>query len=90
MVPMNYLGLHKVDGVGEAIEKAGAELYLLPPYSPALSPIETAWANFKQLLLSANARCKDALDQAISDRFNSITPDNARPGSDIHSKAYSY
>jgi transposase len=42
---MDRLGSHKVAGVREAIEGAGARLLYLPPYSPDLNPIEQAFAN---------------------------------------------
>ena len=42
VVVMDNLTSHKVDGVRESIEKAGAELLYLPPYSPDLNPIEKA------------------------------------------------
>lgn len=78
VVVMDNLGSHKVDDVRQAIEKAGAEVLYLPPYSPDLNPIEKAWAKFKQLLRSAKARSKDALDQAVADALNRITPDDAK------------
>src|SRR6195952_6104206 len=39
-VVMDNLQAHKVAGVREAIEAAGARLLYLPPYSPDLNPIE--------------------------------------------------
>ena len=78
VVVMDNLGSHKVDGVREAIEKAGAEVLYLPPYSPDLNPIEKAWAKFKQRLRSAKARSKDALDQAVTDALKYITPEDAK------------
>jgi transposase len=78
VVVMDNLSSHKVDGVREAIEKAGAELLYLPPYSPDLNPIEKAWAKLKQLLRSAKARSKDALDQAITEALKRISPDDAK------------
>jgi transposase len=50
----------------------------LPPYSPDLNPIEKAWAKLKQLLRSAKARSKDALDQAITEALKRISPDDAK------------
>src|SRR5438270_12288168 len=35
---------HKVEGVPERIEGAGARVLYLPPYSPDLNPIEMAWS----------------------------------------------
>lgn len=78
VVVMDNLSSHKVKGVRERIEAAGARLLYLPPYSPDLNPIEKAWAKLKQLLRSTKARTKEALDQAISDLLPSITPDDAK------------
>ena len=77
VVVMDNLSAHKVDGVRQRIEAAGAELLYLPPYSPDLNPIEKAWAKLKQLLRAAKARTKEALDQAITELLPQITPDNA-------------
>ncbi len=38
IVVMDNLPAHKVQGVRQRIENAGAELRLLPPYSPDLTP----------------------------------------------------
>ena len=46
-VVMDNLSAHKVAGVREAIEAAGARLLYLPPYSPDLNPIEKAWSSSK-------------------------------------------
>ena len=77
VVVMDNLSSHKVDGVRERIEKCGAEVLYLPPYSPDLNPIEKAWSKLKTLLRSAKARSKEALDQAITELLPQITPDNA-------------
>jgi transposase len=42
IVFMDNVPTHKVAGVREAIEAAGAELRYLPAYSPDLNPIENA------------------------------------------------
>jgi len=78
VVVMDNLSSHKVAGVREWIESAGAELLYLPPYSPDLNPIEKAWAKLKQLLRSAKARTKEALEQAIADALKRISPENAK------------
>jgi hypothetical protein len=41
IVVMDNLSSHKVPGIREAIEAAGAELRYLPPYSPDLAPYQT-------------------------------------------------
>jgi transposase len=78
VVVMDNLSSHKVKGVRERIEAAGAELLYLPPYWPDLNPIEKAWSKLKLLLRSAKARTREVLDQAITDLLPQITPDNAQ------------
>lgn len=78
VVVMDNLSSHKVNGVRERIEKCGARLLYLPPYSPDLNPIEKAWSKLKQLLRSAKARSKEALDQAISELLPLITAEDAK------------
>ena len=78
VVVMDNLSSHKVKGVCERIEAAGAELLYLPPYSPDLNPIEKAWSKLKLLLRSAKARTREILDLAITDLLPQITPDNAQ------------
>ena len=78
MIVMDNLSSHKVNGVRKLIEKAGADLLYLPPYSPDLNPIEKAWAKLKQLLRAVKARSKETLNQAIADALKLISPDNAK------------
>src|SRR5260370_153960 len=78
LVGMDNLSAQKPPAVREWIEKAGAEVLYLPPYSPDLNPIEKAWAKLKQLLREVKARSKQTLDQAITELLPSITPDNAK------------
>ena len=47
IVVMDNVNVHKVEGVREAIEAAGATLRYLPPYSPDLNPIELSYSAFK-------------------------------------------
>jgi transposase len=77
VVVMDNLSSHKVDGVRQRIEKCGAKLLYLPPYSPDLNPIEKAWSKLKLLLRAAKARTREALDQAITELLPAITPDDA-------------
>jgi transposase len=65
VVVMDNPGSHKVAGVREAIEAAGASLLFLPPYSPDLNPIEMAFAKLKSLLRSRAIRTVDALWKAL-------------------------
>ena len=78
VVVMDNLSAHKVNGVRELIEKAGAKLLYLPPYSPDLNPIEKAWSKIKQVLRAAKARSTDTLDQTIAEALRLISPANAK------------
>jgi transposase len=74
IVVMDNLQAHKVAGVREAIEAAGARLLYLPPYSPDLNPIEQAFAKLKPLLRSAAARTVPDLWAAIRQAFTRFAP----------------
>ena len=78
VVVMDNLSSHKVDGVRERIEAAGAQVLYLPPYSPDLNPIEKAWAKLKQLLRAAKARTRETLDQAITQLLPMLTAEDAK------------
>jgi transposase len=78
VVVMDNLSSHKIKGVRRLIEKAGAEVLYLPPYSPDLNPIEKAWSKLKQILRAAKARTKEALEKAITEAIQMITPDNSK------------
>ena len=62
---MDNLAAHKVDGVKELIQQAGASLVYLPPYSPDFNPIEKCWAQIKQRLRTLKARTLSALHEAL-------------------------
>ena len=76
IVVMDNLPAHKVAGVRELIEEAGAELPYLPPYSPDFNPIEKCWAKFKQLLRTAKARSLGTLENSITDALTAVTPED--------------
>ena len=61
VVVMDNLPCHKSAGVRAAIEAAGCQLRLLPPYSPDLNPIELAFAKLKRLLRSDGHRAVPTL-----------------------------
>lgn len=77
VVVMDNLGAHKVAGIREAIEGAGAGLVYLPPYSPDFSPIEKCWSKFKGLLRAARAREREALDEAVTEAIHWIGDSDA-------------
>ena len=73
IVLMDNLPVHRVAGVAEAIEGAGATLIYLPKYSPDLNPIELAFSKLKAHLRKAG-RAHDlaplASDRSRRCRFN--------------------
>jgi transposase len=73
IVVMDNLPAHKVAGVRERIEAAGAILLYLPPYSPDFNPIEQAFAKLKALLRKAAARSIDALWAKIGELLELFT-----------------
>jgi transposase len=74
IVVMDNLSSHKVPGIETAIEKAGASLRYLPPYSPDLNPIEQFFAKLKSLLRKAAARTLDDLFDAIANALTKFDP----------------
>ncbi len=77
IVIMDNLSAHKVGGVREAIEAAGAKLAYLPPYSPDFNPIEKMWSKIKAFLRKAKARTPAALLDAIGAALQKVTASDA-------------
>jgi len=73
IVVMDNLPAHKVAGVRELIEAAGANLVYLPPYSPDLNPIEQAFAKLKALLRKAAERSIPALWDRIGSLLDAFS-----------------
>ena len=74
IVIMDNLGSHKVAGVREAIEAAGATQRFLPAYSPDLDPIEQVFAKLKNTLRKMAHRTVDALWEGIGSALNDFPP----------------
>jgi hypothetical protein len=74
IVILDNLGSHKVAGVRQAIEAAGAQLLFLPPYSPDLNPIEQVFAKPKAALRAKAIRTGDALWTALGEITDAISP----------------
>lgn len=66
IVIMDNLPAHKVAGVRDEIEAAGASLLYLPPYSPDFNPIKMLFAKLKTLLRKAAERTIASLWATIS------------------------
>ncbi len=78
VVVMDNLPSHKVNGIRQAIEAAGARLLFLPPYSPDFNPIEMAFSKLKALLRKAAARTIDELWDTIANCIKAFSPDECR------------
>ncbi len=78
VVIMDNLPAHKVTGVSRAIEKAGARLLYLPPYSPDFNPIEMAFSKLKALLRKAAARTIPELRNVIAQGIDQFTTHECR------------
>jgi len=76
LVILDNCSIHKVDGVKQAIESAGARLMYLPPYSPDYSPMENWYSKFKNSLRKEAARTKQALIQAMVRASATISIEN--------------
>lgn len=77
IVVLDNLSVHHRARVAELIEARACALWFLPSYSPDLSPIEPAFAKFKQALRRVGARTLEALYDAISQVLPTISPQDA-------------
>ena len=78
LVVMDNLPAHKVAGVRQAIERRGARLLYLPPYSPDFNPIENAFAKLKAHVRKAAARTFDALEIAAAKALRQFQPEECK------------
>jgi transposase len=60
------------------MESQGAQVIYLPPYSPALSPLEPCWSKVKTALRKAKARTREALECALEQVLSTVTAVDAR------------
>jgi len=74
IVIIDNLKAHRVAGVREAIEAAGATLRYLPLYSPDLDPIEMPFAKLKALLRKAAERSVRGLRHRIGSLISTFSP----------------
>ena len=75
---MDNLGVHHSPEVKESIEKVGAKVLYLPPYSPDMNPIEKMWSKIKSFLRKVRTGDLPTLQQAITNAFASVSPDECR------------
>jgi transposase len=77
VVIMDNLAAHKSPPTLALIERVGARVLFLPPYSPDLNPIEKMWSKVKEALRSSEARTQSALIAAIASALNRVTAQDA-------------
>ena len=70
---MDNARIHLGDMVKELIEKAGAKLIYLSPYSPEFSPIENFWSKVKAILRKLKVRTYQDLIDGITDAMLAVT-----------------
>jgi transposase len=73
VVVLDGLGAHRTQKVRELIEERGADLVVLPSYSPDLNPIEQAFSKIKNIVRKAGARTREALVEAIALAISALT-----------------
>jgi transposase len=73
VVVMDNLAAHKVKGVQTAIEKVGASVCFLPPYSPEFNPIEKLWSKLKEIVRRAATDTRERFDDAVATAMDAIT-----------------
>ncbi len=74
VVIMDNLPAHKSAAAREAIERAGATLLFLPPYSPDFNPIEMAFSKLKAIMWKAAERTIEALWATVGSAIDAFTP----------------
>jgi len=75
IVVMDNVATHRVAGVREAVEAAGATLRYLPPYSPDLNPIEKSFSMFKAFLRKCAERTEQALCRRAGQSVRRLDPE---------------
>ena len=78
LVVLDNLAVHHKAAVRQTLAARGCRVLYLPSYSPDLTPIEQAFAKIKAALRRSGARTREALEAAIAQAIDHITPRDAR------------
>lgn len=78
IVFVDGLGAHRTRAARDAIEARGAQLILLPPYSPDLTPVEKCGAKVKDVIRGMDPRTVHAVLDAMGEGIGSVTAADAR------------
>jgi transposase len=74
VVVLDNLAVHKQPEAHAAIERVGAFVRFLPPYSPDFNPIELAFAKLKAFLRAARPRTFDQVVDLVAAAIGLFTP----------------
>jgi transposase len=74
VVVMDNLSSHKPQRIATALERVGAKLWYLPPYSPDFNPIEKMWSKLKCAIRGSAARTQLKLWNAIGRAWKTVQP----------------
>jgi transposase len=77
VVVVDNVPFHKVAGVEDAIQAAGASLRYLPKYSPDLNPIEMVFHPLKTFLRKAAQRTIEGLNRYVGSYIRTLNPSEA-------------
>jgi transposase len=78
VVVLDNLSSHKRVAAARAIERAGASVAYLPPYSPDYNPIDLAFAKIKARLRAAELRTIDKVEGFFGRVHDEFTADECR------------
>lgn len=73
LVILDNLSSHKSSAAITAVERVGAEMIYLPPYSPDLNPIENVFSKLKQLVRGLRPRNWQQIIEATKQALLSLT-----------------
>ena len=73
LIVLDNLQVHKRESVKLLIEKKGARIIFIPPYSPDMNPIELAWSKLKSIQRTLKPRTVDELTAAIAQAIKKIS-----------------
>ncbi len=71
-VVLDGVNFHKKLEVREAINAVGANLMILPPYSPEWNPIESAWSTWKARLRRLGAATWESLKETAQQVWENL------------------
>lgn len=77
VVILDNLAVHKRRRIRELITAAKCRVLFLPSYSPDFNPIEQVFSQIKAYIRRVGARTREALEEAIAQAIELVTPTDA-------------